>query len=94
VGVGIGLFLTSNWALVNKLAPLAEAGIFLGLTNLATAGSGAMGRLLGPVIDLLNNANPGAFVGYTTMFIFGAICTGGSALLLSRVKAPKDHQAS
>jgi hypothetical protein len=53
-----------------------------------------MGRLLGPVIDLLNNANPGAFVGYTTMFIFGAICTGGSALLLSRVRMPSDRKVS
>ena len=87
VGVGIGLFLTSNWALVNRLAPLAEAGVFLGLTNLATAGSGAVGRLLGPVIDLLNNANPGVYAGYTAMFIFGAVCTGASALLLKKVRA-------
>lgn len=88
VGVGIGLFLTSNWALVNRLAPLAEAGVFLGLTNLATAGSGAVGRLLGPVIDILNNANPGTFAGYTTMFIFGAVCTGASALLLMQSRNP------
>jgi UMF1 family MFS transporter len=91
VGVGIGLFLTSNWALINKLAPIAEAGVFLGLTNLATAGSGAIGRLLGPVIDLLNNANPGAFMGYTTMFIFGAVCTGASALLLARVQITEEQ---
>jgi MFS family permease len=88
VGVGIGLFLTANWALVNRLAPLAEAGVFLGLTNLATAGSGAIGRLLGPVIDLMNNAQPGAYTGYTVMFIFGAICTGASSLLLSRSREP------
>ena len=86
VGVGIGLFLTANWALVNRLAPLAEAGVFLGLTNLATAGSGAVGRLLGPFIDLMNNAQPGAYMGYTVMFVFGAICTGASSLLLSRTR--------
>jgi MFS family permease len=85
-GVGIGLFITANWALLSKLAPLAQAGIYLGLTNLATAGSGAIGRLMGPVIDVLNNANPGAYNGYTAMFIFGAACTGLSALLLARVK--------
>jgi MFS family permease len=90
VGVGIGLFLTSNWALVNRLAPVAEAGVFLGLTNLATAGSGAVGRLLGPVIDLLNNANPGSFAGYTAMFIFGAVCTGASALLLTRASTDRN----
>src|SRR3990170_3305585 len=39
LGAGIGLFLTSNWALANRLAPEGQAGKFLGLTNLATAGS-------------------------------------------------------
>jgi MFS family permease len=85
-GVGIGLFITANWALLSRMAPMAEAGAYLGLTNLATAGSGAVGRLMGPVIDGLNNANPGAYSGYSAMFIFGAVCTGMSALLLSRVK--------
>lgn len=84
-GVGIGLFITANWALLNRLAPLAQAGVYLGLTNLATAGSGAIGRLMGPVIDGLNNASPGSYNGYTAMFIFGTVCTGASALLLTRV---------
>ncbi len=87
-GVGIGLFITANWALLNRHAPLAQAGVFLGLTNLATAGSGAIGRLMGPVIDWLNNANPGQFNGYAAMFIFGAVCTGLSGLLLAKVKDP------
>ncbi len=52
VGAGIGLFLTSNWALANRLAPSEEAGKFLGLTNLATAGSGALARLEGPALGL------------------------------------------
>jgi Na+/melibiose symporter-like transporter len=85
-GVGIGLFITSNWALLSKMAPLAQAGIYMGLTNIATAGSGAVGRLMGPVIDWLNNANPGVYNGYTAMFIFGAVCTALSAVLLAKVK--------
>ena len=85
-GVGIGLFITANWALLNRAAPLAQAGVYLGLTNLATAGSGAIGRLMGPVIDGLNNASPGQFNGYAAMFIFGAVCTGLSGLLLAKVK--------
>jgi len=84
-GIGIGLFITANWALLSRFAPLAQAGVYLGLTNLATAGSGALGRLMGPVIDGLNNARPGAYGGYTAMFIFGAVCTGLSALLLAKV---------
>jgi MFS family permease len=90
-GVGIGLFITSNWALLSQMAPLAQAGVYLGLTNLATAGSGALGRLMGPLIDWLNNANPGSYNGYTAMFIFGAVCTGLSGFLLARVKTPQEN---
>lgn len=82
LGVGIGLFLTSNWALLNTLAPSDQAGRYMGLTNLATAGAGAVGRLGGPLIDLLNNARPGLFAGYIGMFIFGAVCSLVSAILL------------
>jgi MFS family permease len=86
LGSGIGLFLTSNWALFNELTPLAKAGMYLGLTNLATAGAGAVGRLGGPLIDFLNNANPGLYTGYSAMFIFGAVCSLVSALLLWKAK--------
>jgi MFS family permease len=97
LGVGIGLFLTSNWALANQQAPLAEAGKFLGLTNLATAGAGALGRLEGPLIDILNNSRPGIWMGYTLLFIFGTICILLSAWMLRRVRvsrypAPPSHK--
>jgi MFS family permease len=93
-GIGIGLFITANWALLSQMAPMAEAGVYLGLTNLATAGSGAIGRLMGPVIDWLNNTNPGSYHGYTAMFIFGALCTGLSAILLVKVKGRENRNLS
>jgi MFS family permease len=85
VGAGIGLFLTSNWALANSLAPVEQAGKFLGLTNIATAGSGALARLEGPALDYLNAAWPAAWVGYKALFIFGAVCILLSVLLLVRI---------
>jgi MFS family permease len=88
VGGGVGLFLTSNWALANALAPSDQAGKFLGLTNLATAGSGALARLEGPAIDALNAAAPGRWMGYTALFIFGAVCTFASMFLLMRIHIP------
>jgi MFS family permease len=88
-GVGIGLFLTANWALANELAPQAEAGKFMGLTNLATAGAAAVGRLEGPLIDALNNANPGAWLGYMGLFLIGAVCILGSAFLLYAVRSAR-----
>jgi MFS family permease len=74
LGAGIGLFLTSNWALANSLSPQEEAGKYLGLTNLATAGSAALSRLEGPVLDWLNAMWPGVWAGYKGLFIFGALC--------------------
>ncbi|MGE5074036.1 MAG: MFS transporter [Anaerolineae bacterium] len=93
VGAGIGLFLTSNWALANTLAPGEQAGKFLGLTNIATAGSGALARLEGPALDYLNGAWPGAWVGYKGLFIFGAACMLLSLLLLSRIRLPKHTES-
>jgi MFS family permease len=89
MGVGLGMFLSANWALANELAPIAEAGKFMGLTNLATAGAGAIGRLEGPVIDWLNNAKPGAWNGWSFMFIFGAVCIVISTVLLVKIPGHK-----
>jgi MFS family permease len=86
LGAGIGLFLTANWALASKLAPLSEAGKYLGLTNLATAGAGALARLEGPALDWLNALWPSRWVGYTALFVFGAACILLSAFLLIPVK--------
>jgi len=84
-GAGIGLFLTANWALANTLAPQEEAGKYMGLTNLATAGSAAMARLEGPLLDWLNASQPGAWIGYKFLFIFGTIVILTSAFVLRKI---------
>lgn len=86
LGMGMGLFLTANWALANKLAPGEEAGKYLGLTNIATAGAGALARLSGPVLDALNNLRPGLWLGYTVLFLFGSLCALLSLPLLTKVR--------
>ena len=91
LGAGIGLFLTSNWALANSLAPQQEAGKYLGLTNLATAGSAALSRLEGPVLDSLNAAWPDAWVGYRGLFIFGAVCMLLSLFFLRKIHVKSEH---
>jgi MFS family permease len=85
LGAGIGLFLTSNWALANSLAPQEEAGKYLGLTNVATAGAAALSRLEGPVLDWLNAAWPGAWIGYRGLFLFGAVCMLLSVFFLRKI---------
>ena len=84
--LGSALYLTSNWALAARLAPKEEAGKFLGLTNLATAGAGAMSRLGGIGIDIANAAAPGRFLGYSGLFLFGGIFALTSLILLAKVK--------
>jgi len=85
MGIGLGLFMTTNWAMANQMAPASEAGKYMGLTNLATAGSGAIARLEGPMIDGFNNAAAGAFWGWTAMFVVSAILMLASSLAMRNV---------
>jgi len=67
IGASAGVFTSVNWAWAADLAPAAEAGRYLGLSNIATAGASAFSRLLaGPIIDRGNAIRPGA--GYDVMF--------------------------
>ena len=59
IGVATGFFFTSNWALGTELVPKNEAGRYLGISNLAGAGAGAVGAYIGgPIADFLHH--PGA----------------------------------
>ncbi len=52
VGAGVGLFYSANWALGAEIVPKDKAGQFLGLSNLAGAGAGAIGAYIGgPIAD-------------------------------------------
>jgi MFS family permease len=52
IGLGIGLFFASNWALGTTIVPKEEAARYLGLSNLAGAGAGAIGAYIGgPIGD-------------------------------------------
>ncbi|MGC9468281.1 MAG: MFS transporter [Anaerolineae bacterium] len=85
IGMALGVFLSVNWALATDLIPQSEAGRYLGLSNLATAGAGAASRLGGPVIDGLNALFPGSSLGYPATFALAALATLGGALLLGRL---------
>jgi Na+/melibiose symporter-like transporter len=52
VGVGVGLYYPASWALGTELVPANQAGLYLGLANLAGAGAGAIGAYVGgPIAD-------------------------------------------
>jgi len=86
LGIATGAFMSSNWALATDLVPKGEEARYLGLTNLATAGGAALARLIGPVIDFLNNYAPA--LGYQVMlgtcFIYMVV---GSLLIIKIKKA-------
>jgi len=65
LGISAGTFLSSNWALATDIVPQGEEARYMGLTNIATAGAGALARLIGPVIDFFNAQQAG--LGYSTM---------------------------
>jgi MFS family permease len=88
IGAGVGIFLSANWALATDLIPQEEAGKYLGLANLATAGSGAVGRLAGPLIDGVNALRPGAYLGYPALFILASLSVLVGTLLVLRIHEP------
>lgn len=52
IGAGVGLFYSASWALGTELVPREKAGQYLGLSNLAGAGAGAIGAYIGgPIAD-------------------------------------------
>lgn len=86
LGLGMGTFLTVNWSWATYLVPPAEAGKYLGLSNLATAGSGAIARLLGPAIDLGNRFSHNA--GYMGLFVVATLAALGALALTTRLPEP------
>lgn len=89
MGIGLGIFLSTNWAFANSMAPKGDAGKYIGLTNIATAGSAAVARLEGPMTDALNNAAPGQWWGWTALFAISALLMLLSAVALLKVPEAK-----
>jgi MFS family permease len=83
VGIASGAFLSVDWAFLCDVIPAAEAGRFLGFSNIATASAGVVGRLVGgPLIDTFNargtllrqpGGYPVAFGVYVGFFVLGTL---------------------
>ncbi len=85
IGLGTGCFMTSNWALGADLVPAEEAGRYLGVSNLAGAGAGMIGKGIGGLMaDYLNASLPG--LGYFAIFAAYAVLFAMSALSLKWVR--------
>ena len=84
IGVAVGAFSSTNWALATDLVVKGEEARYLGLANMATAGGAALARLIGPVIDHFEAIRVG--LGYQVMLIVSAIYCIVGVLILLRVK--------
>jgi MFS family permease len=88
IGIAAGLFYTSNWALGTLLVPKAEAGRYLGISNLAGAGAGAVGAYIGgPIADFVTAQVPQVpGFGYVLLFTVYGLLFLFSVLALTQVK--------
>ncbi|MDZ4158379.1 MAG: MFS transporter, partial [Anaerolineaceae bacterium] len=88
IGAATGLFYTANWALGTELVPKSQAGRFLGISNLAGAGAGAVGAYIGgPIADYITLQTPGfPGMGYLVLFVIYGLMFLLSAVALIGVK--------
>ena len=85
IGIGYGLFFSVDWAFIQDVIPGDEAGLFMGFSNIATAGSGIIARFVGGFLLDPFNAGPRIFGlpgGYPVIFsVFCAWLLIGALLI-------------
>lgn len=93
IGLGFGSFLSVDWAFLTDVVPRGQAGLFMGFSNIATAGSGIIARFIGGLLLDIFNSGPrllGLPGGYPVIFgLFAAWMVAGSLLIL-KVKQPRE----
>ncbi len=83
IGMGIGSFLSANWALATDIVPRGEEARYLGIANIATCIGSGVARLLGGVlIDPINKLLGSSSLGYLSLFILATLCFLASALVI------------
>ncbi len=86
IGIGYGLFFSVDWAFIQDLIPPGEGGLYMGFSNIATAGAGIIARFIGGFLLDPFNAGPrllGLPGGYPVIFMvfFIWLLLGGLLIL-------------
>ena len=75
IGIGLGVFFSVDWAFIQDIIPAHEGGLYMGFSNIATAGAGIMAVAVGgPLLDFFNHRGsilglPGGFPVVFAMFV-------------------------
>lgn len=96
IGIGAGIFYSANWAMGADLVPKSEAGRYLGISNLAGAGAGAIGAYIGgPIADYFSRVAPHApGTGYVLLYAIYGLLFVASVLVLLKIDHPQTKQQS
>lgn len=84
IGISAGIFLSVNWAWGADLIPSESGGRYLGISNIATAGSGVLAGMGGFMLDYFNAQSSN--LGYTALYISAALLYVLGTLLAFGVK--------
>jgi len=89
IGIATGSFFTSNWSLGTKLVPLDQSAKYLGISNLAGAGAGAIGAFIGgSIADSLTEQIPQLpGIGYILIYIIFGFLFIFSVIAAGRIQA-------
>ena len=88
IGIGYGLFFSVDWAFMQDVIPAKEAGLFMGFSNIATAGSGIIARFVGGfLLDPFNHGPQllGLPGGFPVIFSVFSVSLLVGALLILKV---------
>jgi MFS family permease len=92
IGIGFGAFESVDWAFIQDVIPHGESGLFMGFSNIATAGSGVIARFIaGGLLDLFNAGPPilGLKGGYPVVFTVFFVWLVIGSLAILKVKEPR-----
>ena len=85
IGASVGVLLSASWVLANDLGTAGREAQHMGMVTIATVSGAAVAKIIGPLVDLLNQASPGW--GYSGLLISSSALFLLGALLLMPLKA-------
>jgi len=99
IGIGLGVFFSVDWAFIQDIIPAEQAGLYMGFSNIATAGAGIIAVFVGgPLLDVFNAGPkilglPGGFPVIFAVFVLWFVI-GSLSILKVPERRPNPDQSS